>query len=353
MIRLRHKVVTYITQGERLLVFRHTRFPEAGIQVPAGTMSEGESPEQAAMREAREETGLEGLEVRSYLGVRDVDMSPYGLDETHRRHYLHLTLTGDAPERWLHYENDPSDGSPAPIEFEFHWVRLPEEVPELNGGLGEMMRELKPDTTEPTTAWNEVFKSRGRVFDEPHEDMPAIMRTLEEKGYSTILDLGCGSGRHVLYLAKRGFSVSGLDNSPEGIRLTSEWLAEEGLSADLRLQSMTEPLPYADAFFDAVISVQVIHHARLATIRRTVAEVTRVLKTGGFIFIAVPERKNLEDKETVEIEPGTFVPLAGMEKGLPHHLFSPDELRELFAEYEVTDIHVSSTNHHCLSAFKR
>ncbi len=36
------KVFAYITRGDKLLVFRHADFPEAGIQVPAGTAKEGE-----------------------------------------------------------------------------------------------------------------------------------------------------------------------------------------------------------------------------------------------------------------------------------------------------------------------
>lgn len=66
------KVTAFITRasprGEELLLFEH---PYAGIQVPAGTMEEGEMPEQAAVREAYEETGLAGLAVDRYLGVQE------------------------------------------------------------------------------------------------------------------------------------------------------------------------------------------------------------------------------------------------------------------------------------------
>ena len=119
------------------------------------------------------------------------------------------------------------------------------------------------------------------MFTEPHEDMPGIVQLLKDRGASTILDLGSGTGRHIVYLARNGLSVFGLDNSPEGIEATRQWLVEEGLDAGLRLQNMTERLPYGDSFFDAVISVQVIHHADIATIRRVVEEVRRVLKQGG------------------------------------------------------------------------
>jgi 8-oxo-dGTP pyrophosphatase MutT (NUDIX family) len=138
---LAEKVVAYITNRGRLLVFRHTQFAEAGIQVPAGTVEPGEPLEEAVLREAHEETGLDGLEIQAYLGVQDVDWPASGYG-TQRQHFFHLTLEGDAPETWLHYEMTPSDGSPAPIKFEFFWVRLPEQVPELAGDQGALLHWL-------------------------------------------------------------------------------------------------------------------------------------------------------------------------------------------------------------------
>lgn len=212
--------------------------------------------------------------------------------------------------------------------------------------------------TQPTDAWNEIFKQSGRVFTEPHEDLPRIVQLLEDRGASTILDLGSGTGRHVVYLARSGFSVFGLDHSPEGMRVTREWLVEEGLAADLQLQSMTQQLPYEDGFFDAVISVQVVHHADMATIQKVVQEIGRVLKRGGFLFVTVPQLKNGQPYSTwgsrfEQVEPHTFIPLDGPERGLLHHYFTPEELREVFGGFEIADIHLDTVNHYCLSAYKR
>lgn len=57
----------------------------------------------------------------------------------HRRFYQ---LTYDGPlnvNGWRHWETDPSDGSPEPIEFSLRWVRFPHEVPELSVGFGDML----------------------------------------------------------------------------------------------------------------------------------------------------------------------------------------------------------------------
>ena len=203
-----------------------------------------------------------------------------------------------------------------------------------------------------TNAWNEIFKQQGKVFTEPHKDMPRIVRLLKARGASTILDLGSGTGRHVVYLARSGFSVFGLDSSPEGISLTRQWLADQGLEAELRLHSMAEKLPYEDAFFDAVVSVQVIHHAAIATIKRIVEEIGQVLKRDGFLFVTVPKLRN-QGAAFEQIEPGTFIPLDGPERGLLHHYFTPEELREVFGGFEIADIHLDAVHHYCLSAYKR
>jgi 8-oxo-dGTP pyrophosphatase MutT (NUDIX family) len=50
------KVFAYITWGIKLLVFSQPTAPEAGIQVPAGTVEDGEAVDAAVMREAFEET---------------------------------------------------------------------------------------------------------------------------------------------------------------------------------------------------------------------------------------------------------------------------------------------------------
>ncbi len=131
MLILKHKVLAYITHGDRLLVFTHPYVPEAGIQVPAGTVKAGERPADAVMREASEETGLTNLTLVRLLGEQIRDMTDFGRAEVHHRYIYHLRCDGNPPETWRHNESDPSEGSAEPIVFEFFWARLPHDVPEL------------------------------------------------------------------------------------------------------------------------------------------------------------------------------------------------------------------------------
>ena len=120
----KRKAFAYITRGNDLLLFRHLDFPEAGLQVPAGTVEEGETPPIAALREAAEETGLDELTLIEYLGYQERDMSDYGKAEIHQRYFYHLYFEGETPPRWQHIEGDPSDGTTHSIRLELFWVRL-------------------------------------------------------------------------------------------------------------------------------------------------------------------------------------------------------------------------------------
>jgi 8-oxo-dGTP diphosphatase len=116
------KVVAYIIRDDKLLVFRHPddkSFDESGIQVPAGTVRTDEVPADAVLREAREETGLSEFRIERYLGVGEYDMRPYA-NFVAARHYFHLSVDGDVPDRWDAYEL--GDGLHEPIRFELYWL---------------------------------------------------------------------------------------------------------------------------------------------------------------------------------------------------------------------------------------
>lgn len=146
-IIVKRKVFAYITHECRLLVFRHTDFPEAGIQAPAGTVEPGESPVSAVMREAREETGLTDLELVRFLGeamypTHDFPDS-FPPNERHHRFFFHLRCLGDPPATWRHAELHGPAGAAEPIEFEFFWAELPDGVPPLIADHGQFIDQLE------------------------------------------------------------------------------------------------------------------------------------------------------------------------------------------------------------------
>jgi len=136
----KEKVLCYIVRDGKLLVFRHTdySYEEVGIQVPAGSIRPGETPEEAALREAREETGLKNFTIVRKLGETEYDISPYRF-ELQRRHVFHLDLADPTPDRWKSQEDH--DGEQEPTHFECFWVPL-EAAHILQSGQGALLGHL-------------------------------------------------------------------------------------------------------------------------------------------------------------------------------------------------------------------
>lgn len=138
---MKRKVLAYVTHGDRLLILRHPYHPDAGLQIPGGTVAPDERPEAGVLREVVEETGLRGLQCMGLLGESKVDMSPWGKSETHHRFYFHVVCHDEVKDRWRHVEQDPSEGPASEITFEFYWAPL-NDVPELIARHDEFIDEL-------------------------------------------------------------------------------------------------------------------------------------------------------------------------------------------------------------------
>jgi ubiquinone/menaquinone biosynthesis C-methylase UbiE len=160
---------------------------------------------------------------------------------------------------------------------------------------------------------------------------------LVEKGAKRVLDLGCGTGRHTVYLASKGFDVYGTDISENALAITGKKLDERGLSARLSKGDMSS-LGFEDGFFDAVVSTYVIHHARLSVVRKVISEVRRVLKPGGvFSLITLSDEDGWYGRGE-EVEPKTFVRNGDPTEGdVPHHYFSESELRKELKSFEIIE----------------
>jgi len=193
--------------------------------------------------------------------------------------------------------------------------------------------------------WNEKFygkeeEYRKEIFLIPHKDLLKFVKLLRKIKAKRVLDLGCGTGRHVIVLAKRGFEVYGIDAAKRALKLTKERLKEKCLKAKLRVEDIYKELPYKNNFFDGVISIKVLHHAKVAQIKQLIKEIERIMRSSGILMVEVPRKKKRHSsKKYKKIEAGTYAPLKGPEAGVPHHIFDEDELRTLFSHFEVLDIH--------------
>lgn len=102
------------------------------------------------------------------------------------------------------------------------------------------------------------------------------------RGEPAALDVGCAMGFYVERLARLGWDAHGLD--------ISEYAVAEGKRRGVRnlVVGTVDELPYEDARFDYVFSIDVVEHLESALAEEMATELHRVLRPGGLCFLATP-----------------------------------------------------------------
>lgn len=124
------------------------------------------------------------------------------------------------------------------------------------------------------------------------------------------LDIACGEGRNSIFLARHGFSVTGLDISAVGIEKARQWAVREGLDCEFRLVNLEE-YPIAEAY-DLIINFNFL-------LRDLIPREVAALTPGGVILF-----------DTILESPTAPVPHR------KEFLLQPGELARLFAPYPGT-----------------
>ncbi len=102
-----------------------------------------------------------------------------------------------------------------------------------------------------------------------------------------VLDVGCGTGDLTLaaaIAAGASGSACGIDAAPEGIQIAQKKAGLSRISAEFKV-GLAEKISYPDACFNFAISRRVIHHLPDDLKRKGFADVYRVLKPGGHIYM--------------------------------------------------------------------
>lgn len=132
--------------------------------------------------------------------------------------------------------------------------------------------------------WNKENKNNLVYPDE--EVIRIIKKFFLPSGAKSVLDAGCGSGRHTLALLREGFEVRSLDSSQTALDIASELTAPYGNNVKYELGNLA-CLPFEDASFDAVLCWGVLHYLSGEEFSQSINELYRVLKPGGFIGLTL------------------------------------------------------------------
>jgi tellurite methyltransferase len=191
-------------------------------------------------------------------------------------------------------------------------------------------------------AWDNRWSTeQGRAdWISPEKDVMDLCGELKRRKTVNVLDLGCGVGRHALFLASQGFKVFATDASPNGLTVTEKVAREAGYQIDVRPSLMTS-LPYPDNFFDYIVAWNVIYHGTPDIVMRSIGEIRRVLRTGGLFQGTLLSKRDAYYGKGRQIDRNTFIlETDDEEKSHPHFYCSAEELLLLFRDFELISLHL-------------
>lgn len=126
-----------------------------------------------------------------------------------------------------------------------------------------------------------------------------------------VLDVGCGSGRNLVYLMRSGYQVFGIDPDPIAIRVVQRLasrLAPHLPPDNFRVEPI-EQISFPEALADVVLSSAVLHFARDDAQFTAMLQATwKALKGGGMLFCRLASSIGMEQQ---------VKPIAGRRHRLP------------------------------------
>lgn len=183
----------------------------------------------------------------------------------------------------------------------------------LNGDGKELSRvhinEEQPELLVPPASWHKVipvsasFKAMLEFYCIPqryfskkydlgavHSDLIYVYQTYwQHLQKANILDVGCGSGRNLLYLAKMGHKVTGVDSNQNALTSIQEIVKQEHLlGVDTLLHDLNQPLISELANYDVIISTVALQFLNQQRVPGLLAELQNITKNGGYHFLVFP-----------------------------------------------------------------
>ncbi len=144
-----------------------------------------------------------------------------------------------------------------------------------------MPEQVNETTWDPV--WEEIFQRRAWGKYPPEHVIRFVARNfygVKDRSRIRLMEIGCGPGMNVWFMAREGFTVSGIDGSSTAIQAARQRLTSEGMAADLRVGDFAQ-LPWPDDSFDGAIENVSLYTNPWTSIQRALSEVLRVLKPGA------------------------------------------------------------------------
>lgn len=202
-------------------------------------------------------------------------------------------------------------------------------------GVVDIMTGFRP------RGWDELFEKEANRWVKPNEYAHILVDGLRSgfQGEIRVLDVGYGTGRHLVYLHRKGFRISGFEITSNAQQFVDRKLShlEGSRSIELRILDMHQiPWPYGSSSFKGVLAINVIHHTNYEGFVKIINEIARIVVPKGLLLATIASKHNHKYGKGKQIDDYSYLADSGAEKGIPHAFFDRQDLYRIFGEqYDI------------------
>ena len=161
----------------------------------------------------------------------------------------------------------------------------------------------------------------------------------KEAGHTQLLEIGARMGHNAIYFAKQGFNVSAIDISDYAIQYCKDWAKREGLTINAEVGDM-HSIPFADNSFDCLFAYHAVSHTNLPGVKKTIAEIERVLKPNGDVYLSFSSKDSTQfiEKRWQAMDENTLISPHPAEPGVPHFFADLSDIGMLLFNFDIENI---------------
>lgn len=330
---VRKAVRCYLIKNDKIIVTKYKEpNKKAGYyEIPGGKIEEGELPEQTAIREMQEETGIivKDLKNKGNLTIEYPD----------RKFEFVVFLADDYQGKPLQFE----DNSSAWIDIN-HLL----QKEKILASIQLLKKEYINGLINENYTFNMYIKvnEQENILDINYKEKEIFKpSTSEEHGINlitekdlNILSIGistAGSAEIKMAEKNRNSHIIATTIDKEGLNYTKNIIEQYGLSdrIETKLEDISEKMPYNDEFFDFVYARLVLHYLDNENLRKALKEIKRVMKKHGRLYIVVRSRDEWEAK----LEGASYDENTGITKYPKYDTLGTDNVEYLYRRLHTVD----------------
>lgn len=330
---VRKAVRCYLIKNDKIIVTKYKEpNKKAGYyEIPGGKIEEGELPEQTAIREMQEETGIivKDLKNKGNLTIEYPD----------RKFEFVVFLTDDYQGKPLQFE----DNSSAWIDIN-HLL----QKEKILASIQLLKKEYINGLINENYTFNMYIKvnEQENILDINYKEKEIFKpSTSEEHGINlitekdlNILSIGistAGSAEIKMAEKNRNSHIIATTIDKEGLNYTKNIIEQYGLSdrIETKLEDISEKMPYNDEFFDFVYARLVLHYLDNENLTNALKEIKRVMKKHGRLYIVVRSRDEWEAK----LEGASYDENTGITKYPKYDTLGTDNVEYLYRRLHTVD----------------